>query len=123
MQTGVGFSLAMSPGRTICRGKRDGSRVYRTVGERYIDSCVRERNQYGGGSIMIWAGISLHTKTPMAPIHPNLSAARYKKTILQPVAILHIKTYHETVLKQDNTTPHAARTNTVDAAGIGRQLT
>lgn len=72
---------------------------------------------------MIWAGISLHTKTPMAPIHPNLSAARYKNTILQPVAIPHIKTYHETVLKQDNTTPYAARTNTVDAAGIGRQLT
>lgn len=91
--------------------------------ENVIDSRVRERNQYGGGSIMIWAGISLHTKTPMAPIHPNLSAARYKKTILQPVAIPHIKTYHETVLKQDNTTPHAARPNTVDAAGIGRQLT
>lgn len=108
----------MSPGRTICGGKKDGSRAYRTVGERYKDSCVRERSQYGGGSIMIWAGISLHTKTPMTPIHPNLNAERYKNIIFQPVAILHIKTYNETVLKQDNATPHAATTNTVDAAGI-----
>lgn len=37
-------------------------------GERYKDACVRERGQFGGGSIMIWAEISLHTKTPMAPI-------------------------------------------------------
>lgn len=54
----------------------------------------------------------------MTPIHPNLNAERYKNIIFQPVAILHIKTYNETVLKQDNATPHAATTNTVDAAGI-----
>lgn len=67
---------------------------------------------------MILAGISLHTKTPMAPIHPYLNAARYTNKFLQPEAIPHIKTYHETVLKQENATLHAARTNTVDAAGI-----
>jgi hypothetical protein len=43
------FNLRRSDGR---------SRVYRRTGERYSDVCVRERGQYGGGSVMVWAGIS-----------------------------------------------------------------
>ena len=59
---------------------------------------------------MVWAGISLHTKTPMIPIHQNLNAARYQNIILQPVAIPHITANYGMVLLQDNATPHTART-------------
>lgn len=45
-------------------------------GGRYIDACVRERGSFCGGSVMKWAGISLHTKTPMVSIHKILNAAR-----------------------------------------------
>ena len=69
-----------------------------------------ERGKFGGGSVMVWAGISLHTKTPMIPIHQNLIAARYLNIILQPVAILHITANPGMVLMQDNSTPNTART-------------
>ena len=59
---------------------------------------------------MVWAGISLHTKTPIIPIHQNLKAARYQNIILQPVAILHITANPVMVLMQDNATPNTART-------------
>ena len=59
---------------------------------------------------MVWAGISLHTKTPMIPIHQNLNAARYQNIILQPVAIQHITANRGMVLMLDNATPHTART-------------
>ena len=32
--------------------------MYRRRGERYLDACVERRDTYGGGSIMIWAGIT-----------------------------------------------------------------
>ena len=60
---------------------------------------------------MVWAGISLHTKTPMIPIHQNLNEARNQNIIFQPVAIPHITANRGLVLMQDNATPHTARTN------------
>jgi ketohexokinase/beta-glucosidase len=59
---------------------------------------------------MVWAGISLHTKTQMVPIHQNLNAARYQNDILQPVAIPHTTANRGMVLMQYNATPHTART-------------
>ena len=69
--------------------------VYQRRRERYNDICVRERGQFGGGSVMVWAGILLHTKTPMIPIHRNLNT--------------HITANRGMVLMQDNATPHTAR--------------
>lgn len=80
MQIEVKFSLPMSPGSI----------------------CSDQRGQFGGGSVMIWAGISLHTKTPMVPIHQNLNAARYQNLVLQPAAIPHIRANRGMVLMQNN---------------------
>lgn len=88
LQIEVKFSLPMSPGSI----------------------CSDQRGQFGGGSVMIWAGISLHTKTPMVPIHQNLNTARYQNLVLQPAAIPHIRANRGMVLMQDNATPHTART-------------
>lgn len=88
MQIEVKFSLPMSPGSI----------------------CSDQRGQFDGGSVMIWAGISLHTKTPMVPIHQNLNTARYQNLVLQPAAIPHIRANRGMVLMQDNATPHTART-------------
>ena len=48
------FHLDSSDGR---------SRVYRRVGERYQDNCVVERRLFGGGSIMVWGGITGNART------------------------------------------------------------
>jgi hypothetical protein len=34
------------------------SRAYRRVGERYADACVIQRQSFGGGSAMVWGGIT-----------------------------------------------------------------
>ena len=43
-----GFSLRFSDG-CYC--------VYRRSGERLTDQCVNESDRFGGGSVMVWAGI------------------------------------------------------------------
>ena len=58
------------------------------------------------GSIMVWAEIALHTKTPMVPIYQNLKSPRIPLTI----AIPHITTNLEMFLMQDNAILPTART-------------
>jgi len=87
--------------------------VYRRRGERYADACVVERDQFGGGSVMIWAGISLHVKTPLVAIQGNLNASRYQNAILRPVAIPIIQQNRGMTLMQDGATSHTARTTRV----------
>ena len=48
--------------------------MYRRLGERYSDACVREVDRFGGGgSIMVWGGISHGVKMPLVVIQGNLS--------------------------------------------------
>ena len=95
------FNLRRSDGR---------ARVYRRRRERFHDACVVEKDQYGGGSVMIWAGFSQHTKTNALVIVGNLNAARYQNEILRPVAIPHIRENRGMIFMQDNARPHTART-------------
>lgn len=96
------FNLKNSDGRM---------RVYRRRGERLNDSCVHERDHYGGGSVMVWAGISFHTKTNLVVIRGNLNALRYQQEILIPEAIPHLRAGGRgMVLMQDGATPHTAAT-------------
>ena len=47
--------------------KTDGrGRVYRRRHERFRDNCIIENDRFGGGSLMIWGGISMNTKTAPA---------------------------------------------------------
>ena len=49
------FSIQFNDGRV---------RVYRRPGERFADVNVRQRHRFGGGSVMVWGGISIHHRTP-----------------------------------------------------------
>jgi hypothetical protein len=40
-------------------------KVWRRPGERYSQCCISPRTGYNGGSIMIWAGISLEAHTDL----------------------------------------------------------
>ena len=57
------------------------------VGERFADACVFERDRYGGGSVMVWGGISHGVKSPLIVVPENLTAVRYRDEILRPVAV------------------------------------
>ncbi len=59
-------------------------RVYRRKGERFADACVRQRDRFGGGGIMVWGGIMGGNKTRLIVIRGNLNARRYIDEILTP---------------------------------------
>jgi hypothetical protein len=63
-----------------------------------------------GGSVMVWAGISIDGKTDLHVIAGNLSGVRYRDEILHPI----VKPYAGAVgdgfiLMDDNARPHRAR--------------
>ena len=79
-------------------------------GERYADCCVTEHDRFGGGSVMVWAGISIDGKSDLHVIAGNLSGVRYRDEILHPI----VRPYAGAVgdgfiLMDDNARPHRAR--------------
>ena len=83
-------------------------RVYRRTGERFVDSCVIERDRYGGGGVMVWGGICHGHKTPLIFIDGNLTAERYRDNVLTPVILPFVRR-HNVTFQQDNARPHVAR--------------
>ena len=84
-------------------------RVYWRLGERYSDACVREVDRFGGGgSVMVWGGISHGMKTPLVVIQGNLTAVRYRDQVLMP-HVLPLDNAHYLMFQHDNTKPHVAR--------------
>ena len=67
------FNLSHSDGR---------ARVYRRQNERYADCCVQERDRFGGGSVMEWAGIASRRRINLVSVDGTLTAVRYKDNIL-----------------------------------------
>ena len=91
--------------------KNDGKgRVYRRRHERFRDNCIIETERFGGGSVMIWGGMSMDTNTQPVFIRGKLNAASYQNEILRPVCIPHLRNQRGMRLMQDGATPHTART-------------
>ena len=85
-------------------------RVYRRVGERYAQCCVMERDRYGGGSVMVWAGITARNHTVLIIVDGNLNAERYRDEILTPVVVPFLQRHgQDLIYQQDNARPHTAR--------------
>ena len=94
------FSLQRSDSR---------QRVYRRLGERYFDACVREVDKFGGGgSVMVWGGISHGVKTPLVVIQGNLTAVCYRDQVLMP-HVLSLVNAHNLTFQHDNARPYVAR--------------
>ena len=77
------ISLFCIPGRT---------RVFRRRGERFAEVNIVETDQYGGGSVMVWGGISLHSKTDLVTIQGRLNAQQFQGQIVRPHILPHIRT-------------------------------
>ena len=59
------------------------ARVLRMPNERFDPVCVAEHDRFGGGSVMVWAGISAQGKTDLHVIdNGTLTALRYVNEIL-----------------------------------------
>ncbi|KAL1274382.1 hypothetical protein QQF64_027196 [Cirrhinus molitorella] len=95
----------------FCLTRGDGRiRVYRRRNERYTEACTLERDRFGGGgSVMVWGGISHHHRTELVVIAGNLNALRYREDILLPHVVPFMHTHPDMILQQDNATSHTAR--------------
>ena len=72
----------------FCVEMFDGRRkVWSPCGEQFLDSCVKQVSRWGGGSIMLWGGISWRHKTQLMVVDGNLTACRYINEILEPEVV------------------------------------
>lgn len=103
--------------RTCLYGADGRRRVYRRRGERYAQSCIEERVPFGGGSCMVWGGISMNGRTELVFIdmvrqngnRGGLTAHRYITEILEDHVVPYMGFIGENfTLMQDNARPHAA---------------
>lgn len=95
----------------FCLDFHDGRlRTWRRTGERFDDVCVRERDRYGGGSVMVWGGISFGLRTELRFVNGTLTAQQYRDNILSP-CVVPLARERNLIFQQDNARPHVARAN------------
>ena len=82
--------------------------LYRRHGEWFAHSCVFEGDRYGGGSVIVWGGISHGVKSPLIIVPGNLTAVRYRDELLRPVAVPLVQ-QHQMTFQHDNAHPQVAR--------------
>ena len=64
------FSLRLSDGRY---------HVYRRRGERFTDQCVYETDRFGGGKVMVWAGIYHDGSSQPKIVQGTFNAVNYRR--------------------------------------------
>ena len=88
-----------------------GEKVFRRVNERFIPECLSQAKAYGGGSVMVWGGITAAGKTPLVTVRGNLTARRYIDEVLQPHVITYFQNQRFTFM-HDNAPAHRAAITT-----------
>ena len=81
-----------------------------------------EHDSYGGGSVMVWGGITYDRRTDLIVIRGNMTGQRYVNEILRPVvAPMANRIGQNFVFQDDNARPHRARvaTDFLTQQGIG----
>ena len=82
--------------------------MYRRKGERFSDATVSEYDRFGGGLVVVWAGVTMNQRTRLCIVDGNLNAQRCVDDILQPVVVpFHSRMNQGAVLQDDNARPHS----------------
>ena len=94
----------------LCLTRGDGRiHIYRRRNERYTEACTLERDRLGGGgSVMVWDGVSQHHRTEFVVIAGNLNAVRYRKDIHLPHVVPFLQAHPDMTLQHDNANSHTA---------------
>ena len=98
-------------------------RVWRRNGERHLEPTVQPTTAYNGGSVMIWASISLNGRTALVVVPGNLNGRRYIDQILRPHVVPYLRQMGQNAIFQDdNARPHRARIvdNVLQLNGVQR---
>jgi len=96
-------------------------RVYRRPNERFAQVNMREVVPFGGGSVMVWGGISLSGPTELHILDGGtLTAARYITDILEPYVVPYAPFIGPSfLLMHDNARPHTAQCVTTYLRAVG----
>lgn len=96
--------------RFTVSGHDGRTRVWRRPGEHYIPAAMVETKAHGGGSVMVWGGITMYKKTDLIIArNGNLTAQRYMNEILDTqVRRFAHDVGQEFLFMQDNARPHVA---------------
>lgn len=109
------FNVRSSDGR---------EKVWRRRGERFAECCISPRIPFGGGGVMVWAGISMYAKTELVILdHGTMTADRYVNQCLADHVIPFAPFIGDNfVLMHDNARPHVAAvvTEYLNEVGINR---
>lgn len=96
----------------FCLKSPDGrQRIYRRTGERFEQNHFSPRVSYGGGSVMVWGGVQLDSRTDLLIVDGGaMTADRYIRQVLEP----HVVPFapfvgDDFMLMHDNARPHVAR--------------
>jgi len=86
-------------------------RIWRRRRERFEANHVDPTRAFGGGSVMVWGGISMNHRTDLVILQPpGFTAVRYINEVLRPCVIpMRRRIGHDFILMQDNAFPHVAR--------------
>ena len=85
-------------------------RVWRGVRQRNNPQFTAEMNRWGGGSVMVWAGISAQGRTDLHIVQGNMNALNYRDNVLQAIVLPWRRRIGGSfILMDDNARPHRAR--------------
>ena len=88
--------------------------MYGKLRQRYEDDCVFETKAFDGGSVMVWAGISIGGRTDLVFIDGNLDSRRYIDEVLRPHVLSYLAAIgNGAIFQDDNVRPHRGK-NVVD---------
>ena len=80
-------------GERVCGGVQVNATMNRTSSK---------KDRYGGGSVMVWGGITRNTKTDIITVQGTLIAAGYCAQIIQPVIVPFVCQRPGVIIQKDN---------------------
>ena len=109
----------------FCLDHHDGrKRVWRQRNERFKECCVAEHDKFGGGSVLVWAGIYFDGRTDLCVMmNGSVNHLRYRDEILVPFVVPYAGAIgQEFILMDNNETASRARivTTYLEDQGIER---
>ena len=84
----------------FCLTRGDGRiSVYRRRNERYTEACTLERDRFGGGgSVMVWGGVTQHHRIELVVIAGNLNSVHYREDIILPHVVPFLQAHPDMTL-------------------------
>lgn len=106
-----GNVLFTDESRFTLHGPDGRQRVWRRAGERFANATISPRVPYAGGSVMVWAGISLEARTELHIVNRGrITGVRYVEEILEQYVMPFAHFVGPNfMLLHDNARPHTAQ--------------